>query len=68
MNVKVVKEHPMGKKELRKEFCETLISMAEQDNRVVVLDANDPTATRESILGARLLSALKPEVKNFLLR
>ena len=40
MNVKVAKEHPMGKKELRKEFCETLISMAEQDNRVVVLDAD----------------------------
>ena len=31
MNVKVAKEHSMGDKELRKEFCETLISMAEQD-------------------------------------
>lgn len=40
MSVKVAKEHAMGEKELRKEFCETLISMAEQDDRVVVLDAD----------------------------
>lgn len=40
MNVKVAKEHSIGDKELRKEFCETLISMAEQDDRVVVLDAD----------------------------
>ena len=40
MNVKVAKEYPMGEKERRKEFCETLISMAEKDERVVVLDAD----------------------------
>ena len=31
MSVKIAKEHVTGDKELRKEFCETLISMAEQD-------------------------------------
>lgn len=40
MSVKIAKEHAMGDKELRKEFCETLISMAEQDEKVVVLDAD----------------------------
>lgn len=30
----------MGEKELRKEFCETLLAMAEEDDRVVVLDAD----------------------------
>ena len=40
MSVKIAKEHNTGEKELRKEFCETLLSMAEQDERVVVLDAD----------------------------
>lgn len=40
MSVKIAKEHNTGEKELRKEFCETLLSMAEQDKRVVVLDAD----------------------------
>lgn len=40
MSVKVAKEHAMGNKELRKEFCETLLAMAEEDDRVVVLDAD----------------------------
>ncbi|MCQ2442800.1 MAG: transketolase family protein [Oscillospiraceae bacterium] len=40
MSVKVAENHAMGTKELRKEFCETLIAMAEEDNRVVVLDAD----------------------------
>lgn len=40
MIVKISKTHATGDKELRKEFCETLISMAEQDERVVVLDAD----------------------------
>ena len=40
MSVKIAKEHVTGDKELRKEFCETLISIAEQDERVVVLDAD----------------------------
>lgn len=40
MSVKVAKDHAMGTKELRKEFCETLLAMAEEDNRVVVLDAD----------------------------
>lgn len=40
MSVKIANEHRMGEKELRKEFCETLIAMAEKDDRVVVLDAD----------------------------
>ncbi|MBS6396724.1 MAG: transketolase family protein [Clostridiales bacterium] len=40
MSVNVAKEHAMGDKELRKEFCETLVAMAEQDEKVVVLDAD----------------------------
>lgn len=40
MSVKVAMNHAMGDKELRKEFCETLIAMAEEDNRVCVLDAD----------------------------
>lgn len=37
---KVAASHEMGSKELRKEFCETLLSMAAEDERVVVLDAD----------------------------
>ena len=40
MSVKVAANNGMGDKELRKEFCDTLIAMAEEDNRVVVLDAD----------------------------
>ncbi len=40
MSVKVAANHGMGDKELRKEFCETLIAMAQEDERVVVLDAD----------------------------
>lgn len=40
MSVKVAKNHAMGDKELRKEFCDTLLAMAEEDNKVVVLDAD----------------------------
>lgn len=40
MSVRVAKTHEMGDKEMRKEFCETLLSMAEEDSRVVVLDAD----------------------------
>lgn len=40
MEVKVAKEHVQGEKELRKEFCDTLISLAKEDERVVVLDAD----------------------------
>ena len=40
MRVKLADSHDMGKKELRKEFCETLIAMAGEDERVVVLDAD----------------------------
>ena len=40
MRIKVAANHAMGDKELRKEFCDTLIAMAEEDNRVVVLDAD----------------------------
>ena len=40
MRVKLASSHDMGNKELRKEFCETLIAMAGEDERVVVLDAD----------------------------
>lgn len=40
MSVKVAKNHAMEDKELRKEFCDTLLAMAEEDNKVVVLDAD----------------------------
>ena len=40
MSVKVAANHGKGDKELRKEFCETLIAMAQEDDRVVVLDAD----------------------------
>lgn len=40
MSVKVAKDHSMGSKELRKEFCDTLLAIAKEDNRVVVLDAD----------------------------
>ena len=40
MSVKISADHAMGDKELRKEFCDTLIAMAEEDSRVVVLDAD----------------------------
>lgn len=40
MSVKVAEHHAVSDKELRKEFCETLISMAAEDKRVVVLDAD----------------------------
>lgn len=40
MSVKVAKDHAMGDKELRKEFCDTLLAMAEEDDKVVVLDAD----------------------------
>ncbi|MCD7838388.1 MAG: transketolase family protein, partial [Clostridiales bacterium] len=40
MSVKVAATHEMGKVELRKVFCDTLLEMAGEDNRVVVLDAD----------------------------
>ena len=40
MSVKISADHAIGDKELRKEFCDTLIAMAEEDSRVVVLDAD----------------------------
>lgn len=40
MKVNVAKEHAMGDKELRKEFCETLLALAKEDEKVVVLDAD----------------------------
>ncbi|MCD8008509.1 MAG: transketolase family protein, partial [Clostridiales bacterium] len=40
MSVKVAATHEMGKVELRKVFCDTLLEMAKEDNRVVVLDAD----------------------------
>ncbi|MCD8146666.1 MAG: transketolase family protein [Clostridiales bacterium] len=40
MSVKVAATHEMGKVELRKVFCDTLLDMAGEDNRVVVLDAD----------------------------
>lgn len=40
MSVKVAKDHAVGDIELRKVFCDTLIAMAEEDDRVVVLDAD----------------------------
>lgn len=40
MSVKIAADHEMGKKELRKIYCETLLSMAGEDERVVVLEAD----------------------------
>lgn len=40
MSVKVAKDHAVSSKELRKEFCETLIALAAEDEKVVVLDAD----------------------------
>ena len=40
MNIRVASDHEMGNVELRKVFCETLMAMAEEDSRVVVLDAD----------------------------
>ena len=40
MSVKVAEHHAASDKELRKEFCETLLSMAAEDEKVVVLDAD----------------------------
>lgn len=40
MSVKVAKDHAMGDKELRKDFCDTLLDMAGKDDKVVVLDAD----------------------------
>lgn len=40
MSVKVAVDHAMSDKELRAEFCDTLIAMAKEDDRVVVLDAD----------------------------
>ena len=40
MSVKVAEHHAVSDKELRKEFCETLLAMAAEDEKVVVLDAD----------------------------
>ena len=40
MSLKISASHEMGDTELRKVFCDTLISMAEEDDRVVLLDAD----------------------------
>ena len=40
MSVKVAATHEMGKLEPRKVFCDTLIEMAKEDDRVCVLDAD----------------------------
>lgn len=40
MSVIVAKDHGVNNIELRKAFCETLIAMAEKDDKVVVLDAD----------------------------
>ena len=39
MSVKVAEHHAVSDKELRKEFCETLLAMAAEDEKVVVLDS-----------------------------
>ena len=39
MSVKVAEHHAVSDKELRKEFCDTLLAMAAEDEKVVVLDA-----------------------------
>lgn len=40
MSVKLAENHGIGDKELRKEFCDTLLAMAAEDDKVVVLDAD----------------------------
>ena len=40
MSLKIATSHEMGDVELRKVFCNTLISMAKEDDRVVLLDAD----------------------------
>ncbi len=40
MSVKIAKSHEMGTKEMRATYCETLIDMAKEDDRIVIVEAD----------------------------
>lgn len=52
MSVKVADHHEVSSKELRKEFCDTLLAMAAEDEKVVVLDADLMNAAGTKLFGA----------------
>ena len=52
MSVKVADHHEVSSKELRKEFCDTLLAMAAEDEKVVVLDADLMNAAGTKPFGA----------------